>query len=271
MEGIGRALDGVRNLGHMLLAIDVGNTQTHIGAFRGEELAEDWRFQTRAGATADELATIIRGLFELKGMGLSEIESVVTSSVVPPLGPEYESMAARYLDVSCLVVGPGVKTGMAIEVDNPAEVGADRLVNAIAAYEQVGDVCVGVDFGTGINFDVVSADGAYLGGAIAPGVEISLSALAERAARLPKIELAEPSGVIGTSSKAAIQSGVLYGFAGLVDGIAARFNRELGGEATFIATGGFAPVIVPFTETISRIDPHLTLEGLRIIEGRNRD
>lgn len=254
----------------MLLAIDVGNTQTHIGAFRGEDLAENWRFQTRAGATADELAERVKGLLELKGITFGEVESVVVSSVVPPLGPEYAALSGDYLDSPCLVVGPGIKTGMAIEIDNPAEVGADRLVNAIAAYEQVGDVCVGVDFGTGINFDVVSADGAYLGGAIAPGVEISLSALAERAARIPRIDLGEPKGAIGTNSKAAIQSGVLYGFAGLVDGIAARINGELGGEARFIATGGFASMIVPHTETLSEIDPHLTLKGLRIIEERNR-
>lgn len=255
----------------MLLAIDVGNTQTHIGAFRGEDLAENWRFQTRAGATADELAERLKGLLELKGIAFGEVESVVVSSVVPPLGPEYAALSADYLDSGCLVVGPGIKTGMAIEIDNPAEVGADRLVNAIAAYDQVGDVCVGVDFGTGINFDVVSSQGAYLGGAIAPGVEISLSALAERAARIPRIDLSEPKGVIGTSSKAAIQSGVLFGFAGLVDGIAGRINRELGGQARFIATGGFAPMIVPHTETLSEIDPHLTLKGLRLIEERNRD
>ncbi len=255
----------------MLLAIDIGNTQTHIGAFRGEDLAENWRFQTRAGATADELAERLKGLLELKGIVFGEVESVVVSSVVPPLGPEYSALSAGYLDSPCLVVGPGIRTGMAIEIDNPSEVGADRLVNAIAAYEQVGDVCVGVDFGTGINFDVVSAEGAYLGGAIAPGIEISLSALAERAARIPRIDLGEPKGVIGTSSKAAIQSGVLFGFAGLVDGIAGRINRELGGQARFIATGGFAPMIVPHTETLSEIDPHLTLKGLRIIEERNRD
>ena len=255
----------------MLLAIDVGNTQTHIGAFEGDSLAEDWRFRTVAGSTADELAEKIRGLLALREIDFDRVPSVVVSSVVPSLAPEYESLAQRYLDSRCLMVGPGIRTGMSIEVDNPAEVGADRLVNAIAAYDQVGDLCVGVDFGTGINFDVVSADGAYLGGAIAPGIEISLSALAERAARIPRIDLAEPSSVIGTSSKAAIQSGVLFGFAGLVDGIARRIDAETGGGARFIATGGFAATIVPFTETLSEIDPHLTLKGLRIIEERNRE
>jgi type III pantothenate kinase len=240
-----------------------------VGAFQGETLARHWRFQTRAGATRDELAQRLFGLLELRGIGFGDLDGLVVSSVVPPLGNEYRGLAEGYLEVDSLVVGPGIKTGMAIEIDNPAEVGADRLVNAIAAYEEVGDVCVGVDFGTGINFDAVSADGAYLGGAIAPGVEISLTALTERAARISRIDLGEPKSAIGTSSHAAIQSGVLYGFAGLVDGIARRINRELGGNARFIATGGLAPTLVPHTETITEIDDLLTLKGLRIIHERN--
>lgn len=254
----------------MLLAIDVGNTQTHVGAFVGENLTQHWRFQTRAGATSDELAERLSGLMALRGVSFDDLEGLVVSSVVPPLGAEYGRLADGYLDVECLVVGPGIRTGMAIEIDNPAEVGADRLVNAIAAYEEVQDVCVCVDFGTGINFDAVSADGSYLGGAIAPGVEISLTALTERAARISRIDLGEPSTAIGTSSRAAIQSGVVYGFAGLIDGIARRVNAELGGKARFIATGGLASVIVPYTETITEIDDLLTLKGLRIIHGRNR-
>lgn len=254
----------------MLLAIDVGNTQTHVGAFRGRDLHRHWRFQTRAGATRDELAQRLFGLLELRGLGFDDLDGLVVSSVVPPLGNEYRALAEGYLEVDCLVVGPGIKTGMAIEIDNPSEAGADRLVNAIAAYEEVGDVCVGIDFGTGINFDAVSADGAYLGGAIAPGVEISLTALTERAARISRIDLGEPKSAIGTSSLAAIQSGVLYGFAGLVDGIARRINRELGGEARFIATGGLAPTLVPYTETVTEIDDLLTLKGLRIIHERNQ-
>ncbi|MBK5233799.1 MAG: type III pantothenate kinase [Thermoleophilia bacterium] len=254
----------------MLLAIDVGNTQTHVGAFRGEALTEHWRFQTRAGATGDELAERLSGLMELRGVGFSDLEGIVVSSVVPPLGNEYRRLAERYLEVDCLLVGPGVKTGMAIEIDNPTEVGADRLVNAIAAYDQIGDVCVGVDFGTGINFDAVSADGAYLGGAIAPGVEISLTALTERAARISRIDLDAPKSAIGTNSRTAIQSGVLFGFAGLVDGLGRRINAELGGNAKFIATGGLASVVVPYTETITEIDDLLTLKGLRIIHERNR-
>ncbi len=253
----------------MLLTIDVGNTQTHAGAFRGGELAEHWRFQTRAGATGDELAERIAGLLGLRGLSLGDLDGVVVSSVVPPLGSEYELLSQRYLDVPCLIVAPGIKTGMPILIDNPQEVGADRLVNAIAAYEQVGDLCVVVDFGTGINFDAVSVDGEYLGGAIAPGVEISLTALAERAAQIPRINLAEPATAIGRSSRAAIQSGVVYGFAGLVDGVARRIDAELGGGATFIATGGLAGSIVPFTETIERIDDLLTLKGLKIIHERN--
>jgi type III pantothenate kinase len=253
----------------MLLAVDVGNTQTHLGAFDGERLAEHWRFQTRAGATGDELAERIGGLLGLRGMALADLDAVCVSSVVPPLGNQYEQLTDRYLEAECLVVGPGIKTGMPIRIENPAEVGADRLVNAVAAYEAIGDCCVVVDFGTGINFDAISADGEYLGGAIAPGLEISLTALVERAARIPRIELAEPEAAIGRSSRAAIQSGVVFGFAGLIDGIARRIEDELG-EPRFVATGGLASAIVPFTETIDDVDDLLTLKGLRLIHERNR-
>jgi type III pantothenate kinase len=253
----------------MLLAVDIGNTQTHLGAFDGERLVEHWRFQTRAGATGDELAERIGGLMALSGLGLDQVDSVCVSSVVPPLGSQYEQLTERYLDADCLLVGPGIKTGMAIRIDNPLEVGADRLVNAVAAYEQIGAACVVVDFGTGINFDAVSGAGEYLGGAIAPGLEISLTALVERAARIPRIELNEPEAAIGRSSRAAIQSGVVFGFAGLIDGVARRIEKELGG-ARFLATGGLAEAIVPFTETIDEVDDQLTLKGLRLIHGRNR-
>jgi type III pantothenate kinase len=249
----------------VLLAIDVGNTQTHIGAFSGEELVEHWRFQTRAGATGDELAERIKGLVELSGCDFEALDAMVVSSVVPPLGTEYEAMARRYLKAPCLLVGPGIKTGMAIRIDNPYEVGADRLVNAVAAYRRFGSACVVVDFGTGINFDAVSADGDYLGGAIAPGVEISLTALTERGARIPRIDLAEPESAIGKSTRAAIQSGVVYGFAGLIDGIARRIEAELGEGTPFIATGGLAAAIVPFCETIDEADDLLTLTGLRLV------
>jgi type III pantothenate kinase len=254
----------------VLLAIDVGNTQTHLGAFDGERLVEHWRFQTRAGATGDELAERIAGMLALSGVTLADLDAVCASSVVPPLGAQYEQLTERYLDdaATFLAVEPGVKTGMPIRIDNPIEVGADRLVNAVAAYDRIGGACVVVDFGTGINFDAVSADGEYLGGAIAPGLEVSLTALVERAARIPRIELAEPETAIGRSSRAAIQSGVVFGFAGLIDGVVRRIEEELG-DATMLATGGLAAAIVPFTETIDEVDEMLTLKGLRLIHERN--
>ncbi len=254
----------------MLLAVDVGNTQTHLGAFDGERLAEHWRFQTRAGATGDELAERIGGLLALSGIGLADIHAVCVSSVVPPLGAQYEQLTERYLDATCLTVAPGVKTGMPIRIDNPLEVGADRLVNAGAAYDRFGSACVVVDFGPGINFDAVSEAGEYLGGAIAPGLEISLTALVERAARIPRIDLAEPETAIGRSSRAAIQSGVVFGFAGLVDGVIRRIEDELG-EVRLLATGGVAAAIVPFTETLDEVDEMLTLKGLRLVYERNSD
>ena len=253
----------------MLLAIDVGNTQTHLGCFEGAELAEHWRFRTVSGATGDEIAERIAGLLALSGIERDAIDAVCVSSVVPPLGSQYEAMSERYFDAPCLTIGPGVKTGMPIRIDNPLEVGADRLVNAVAAYERIGDACVVVDFGTGINFDAVSADGEYLGGAIAPGVEISLTALTERGARIGRIELESPETAIGKSTRGAIQSGVIFGFAGLIDGIARRIAAELGGRPTLIATGGLAHAIAPYCETVDEIDDLLTLTGLRLIWERN--
>jgi type III pantothenate kinase len=254
----------------VLLAVDVGNTQTHLGAFDDERLVEHWRFQTRAGATGDELAERIAGLLALSGLSLHEIDAVCASSVVPPLGVQYEQLTERYLNgASCLTIGPGVKTGMPIRIDNPLEIGADRLVNAVAAYERVKDACVVVDFGTGINFDAVSSAGEYLGGAIAPGLEISLSALVERAARITRIDLEEPETAIGRSSRAAIRSGVIFGFAGLIDGVVRRIEEELEGRPMLLATGGLASTIVPFTETIEVVDEMLTLKGLHLIYARN--
>jgi type III pantothenate kinase len=252
----------------VLLAVDVGNTQTHLGAFDGERLVEHWRFQTRSGATGDELAERIAGMLALSGIGLDDLGSVCVSSVVPPLGAQYERLTERYLEAECLTIGPGVKTGMPIRIDNPLEVGADRLVNSIAAYERFKAACVVVDFGTGINIDAVSGEGEYLGGAIGPGLEISLSALIERAARITRIDLEAPETAIGRSSRAAIQSGFVFGFAGLIDGLVRRIEDEMG-EVRLLATGGLAAVVVPFTETIEEVDEMLTLKGLRLIHDRN--
>jgi type III pantothenate kinase len=252
----------------VLLAVDVGNTQTHLGAFEGEELRQHWRVQTRSGSTGDELAERIAGLFTLCGMSIDELDSVCVSSVVPPLGSQYERLTERYLDASCLTIGPGVKTGMPIRIENPLEVGADRLVNSIAAYERFQDACIVVDFGTGINIDAVSAEGEYLGGAIGPGLEISLTALIDRAARITRLDLGEPETAIGRSSRAAINSGFVFGFAGMIDGIVRRIEDELPGPR-LLATGGLASVVVPFTETIEEVDDLLTLKGLRLIHERN--
>jgi type III pantothenate kinase len=252
----------------MLLAVDVGNTQTHLGAFDGERLVQHWRFQTRSGATGDELAERIAGLFTLCGMSIDGLDAVCVSSVVPPLGSQYERLTERYLDATCLAIGPGIKTGMPIRIENPLEVGADRLVNSIAAYERFGEACIVVDFGTGINIDAVSAEGEYLGGAIGPGLEISLTALIDRAARITRLDLGEPETAIGRSSRAAINSGFVFGFAGMIDGIVRRIEDELPGPR-LLATGGLASVVVPFTETIEEVDDLLTLKGLRLIHERN--
>lgn len=254
----------------MLLAIDVGNTQTHVGAFDGSELVEHWRFATDREATGDQLAVVIHQLLGLRGIELGDIYAEAISSVVPSLLPEYRRMFERYLDREALIVGPGTKTGMPIRLDNPRELGADRLVNAVAGYERVKDACVVVDFGTAITYDAVSSAGEYLGGIISPGIEISLEALASRAARLPKVDIEAPRSLIGKTTDASIQSGIVYGFAGQVDGICRRLRVELGEGTTTIATGGLASVIVSFTETIDLVDDLLTLKGLKLIYERNR-
>jgi type III pantothenate kinase len=255
----------------MLLVVDVGNTQTHFGTFRDDVLVEHWRFATVRDSTADELGAALRNLLELRGVGMADLDASIVSSTVPQLGPEWQGMATRYLGHEMLVVGPGIKTGMALRYDNPREIGADRLVNAVAAYEKVKGACIVVDFGTAITYDPVSADGEYLGGIIAPGVEISMEALTNRAAKLPKIDIGPPRQLIGKTTVDAIRSGVVYGFAGQVDGIVNRLRAELGEETETIATGGLAKHIVPFTETIDEIDDLLTLNGLRLLHDRNSD
>jgi type III pantothenate kinase len=249
--------------------VDVGNTQTHLGAFRGGELVHDWRFATVRESTADELGARLRSLLALRDVAFADLGASILSSTVPQLRPEWTAMAERYLGHEMPVVGPGLKTGMPIRMDNPREVGADRLVNAVAAYERTHGPCVVVDFGTAITYDCVGAAGEYIGGIIAPGVEISMEALTSRAAAIPRIDLTPPRALIGKSTVEAIRSGVIYGFASQVDGIVARLRAELGAQTETIATGGLASAIVPFCENIDDVDPMLTLTGLRLIHERN--
>jgi type III pantothenate kinase len=254
----------------VLLVVDVGNTQTHLGTFRGEELVEHWRFATVRESTADELGAVLRSLLALRGLSFADVDASIVSSTVPQLRPPWTEMARRYLGHEMPVVGPGLRTGMAIRYDNPREIGPDRLVNAVAGYARVGGPCVIVDFGTAVTHDVVSADGEYLGGVIFPGVEISLEALTDRAAALPRIDLVEPRALIGKSTVDAIRSGVLFGYAAMVDGIVARLRDELGDGLRAVATGGLAQIVVPYCEAIDVADDLLTLTGLRLIWERNR-
>jgi type III pantothenate kinase len=256
----------------MLLVVDVGNTQTHFGVFSdGGGPSEHWRFATVRDSTRDELGAVLSNLLALRGLRFEDIDAAIVSSTVPQLSEEWRTMAKLYLQQEMLVVGPSIRTGMPIRMDNPHEVGADRLVNAVAAYDRVHGACVVVDFGTAITYDVVSSAGEYLGGIITPGAEISIDALYERAAKLPKVELAMPRSLIGKSTVDAIRSGIVYGFASQVDGIVMRLRDELGPTTTVIATGGLAEVLVPFVrETIDEVDDLLTLTGLRLIWDRNR-
>jgi len=252
----------------MLLVVDVGNTQTHFGMFRDGEtaVAEHWRFATVRDSTSDELGSRLSNLLELRGMSFGDVEDSIVSSTVPQLSEQWTEMGRRYLGHEMLVVGPSIRTGMPIRYDNPHEVGADRLANAVAAYDRIHDTCVIVDFGTAITYDVVSAAGEYLGGIITPGAEISIDALYERAAKLPKVELARPRTLIGKNTVDAIRSGIVYGFAGQVEGIVRRLRGELGPTTHVIATGGLAGALVPFIrETIDEVDDLLTLTGLRLI------
>jgi type III pantothenate kinase len=253
----------------VLLAIDVGNTQTHVGAFEGEKLLDHWRLVTAPNATADELAVALAGLLELREASFAQVDATIVSTVVPRLAPEYERTCSTHTEGPCLMVGPSLKTGMPIRVENPHELGADRLVNAVAAYARVGGACVAVDFGTSTNFDVVSAQGEYLGGVIGPGIDVSMEALTTRTAKLPRIDVAEPEAAIGRNTQEAMEAGFAFGFAGLVDGINRRLAGELGGQATFIATGGLAGSIARLCETIDEVDDLLTLTGLRLIWEQN--
>ena len=248
----------------MLLAVDVGNTQTALGLYRGEELVEHFRLATETTRTGDELGVTLAALFELE-----DVEGICLSTTVPTLQREWEQVAERWLKAPLLVVGPGTRTGIPIRYDDPREVGPDRIANSVAALARYGAPCIVVDFGTSTNFDIVSAEGEYVGGVLAPGIEISMDALFARAARLVKVDFAAPASVIGKTTVGGLQSGLVYGFAGQVDGIVGRIREELGLDAQTVATGGLADLIAPHAQTLDRVDPFLTLEGLRLVWLRN--
>ena len=254
----------------MLLVFDVGNTNIVMGAYEGDNLSKYWRLSTNRNQTADEYGIMICNLFQHCGLDYRDVEAIVISSVVPPLMPTLEEMARSYFKVEPLIVGPGIKTGMPILYDNPREIGADRVVNAIAGYEKYGGPLIIVDFGTATTFCVISEKGEYLGGAITAGIGIATEALFQRAAKLPRIELVKPKRVIGRNTVASMQSGLIYGFVGQVDGIVRRIKAEINSDAFVVATGGIAELIAGDSETINKLDPFLTLEGLKIIYQRNR-
>jgi type III pantothenate kinase len=250
-----------------LLVVDVGNTNTVLGLYEGKELKADWRLATRREATADEVGIFVRGLLESVDATVSR---AIVATVVPSLHFPWKSAFRRYFQLETLFVEPGIKTGMPILYDNPQEVGADRIVNAVAAFERYGGPCIVVDFGTATTFDVVNPAGEYVGGVIVPGVTISAEALFSRAARLSRVEIRKPDRVIGTTTAGSIQSGLFFGYLSLVDGLIDRIASELPSPPAVVATGGLAELIGRASEKIAHIDPHLTLEGLRLLDERNR-
>jgi len=254
----------------MLLTIDVGNTNTVLGVFRGEELIANWRLTTAPGQTVDEYGVLTRNLFTLAELDRDAITGIIISSVVPPVNWTLAEMSRVYFGKKALFVEMGVKTGMAVLVDNPAEVGADRIVNGVAAFHKYGGPCIVVDFGTAITFDAISAKGEYLGGVIAPGLGIAAEALFARAAKLPRVEIKDPGKVIGTNTVTHMQAGLYYGAVDMVDGMLARMKKELGENAKVVATGGQARLVAKGSKYIEHTDDFLTLTGLRLIWEKNQ-